>query len=224
MVITLLTVLPRVAAASEGVRRHLNALRLVLCLSIHVWVTALVTVTGGVRGPFWICYLGVVLFAAVSMTAWQASLFGLTASIGLVIASGLSGTLDRAAVGPLLLIGATFPIVSWFNSTLSAAVWELRRQAEQEHRALEARVDELSVYLERAASGDVGVEVDPAHETQQLQGLSLAFNQHARPAQGHSPGGDARGCPGSALSTLELVEGPAAIVIDNARLAGARTP
>ena len=136
----------------------------------------MVAVSGGIRGPFWICYFGVVLFAAVSMNAWQASLFGLSASIGLVVATGIAQNLDREAVGPLLLVGATFPIVSWFNSSLSAAVWELRRKAREERKALEARVAELSAYLERAAQGDLAVEVDAQHETQQLQGLSTAFN------------------------------------------------
>ena len=83
---------------------------------IHVWVTADVAVTGGIRGPFWICYFGVVLFAAVSMPGWQASLFGLAATRRPGRSRpALAHTLDRAAVGPLILVGATFPIVAWFN-------------------------------------------------------------------------------------------------------------
>jgi methyl-accepting chemotaxis protein len=171
-----LTVLPRLAASSPAVRGSIGLVRTLLCVSIHVWVTALVAVTGGIRGPFWICYFGVVLFAAVSMKAWQASLFGLSASAGLVVASALSHTLDRAAIGPLLLVGATFPIVSWFNSSLASAMWELRRKSREEREALEARVTELSGYLERAAGGDLAVEVESADEAKHLQSLGVAFN------------------------------------------------
>ena len=176
LVTGLLTALPRLTASSDAVRRHVGGVRAALCLSIHVWVTGLVAVTGGVRGPFWICYVGVVLFAAVTMTAAQASLFGLSASVGLVLATALAGGLDRTAAGPLLLVGATFPIISWFTCSLSAAVSSVRAEASAERSSLEARVTELSAYLERAAAGDLAQEVDPAHETEQLQGLSTAFN------------------------------------------------
>jgi methyl-accepting chemotaxis protein len=176
VVTTFLTLLPRLATSSPLVRKNIPAVRTLLCLSIHLWVTALVAVTGGIRGPFWVCYVGVVLFAAVSMTAWQASLFGLTASVGLLVATALSGNLDRASIGPLLVVGVTFPIVSWFTCSLSSAMWELRRKAREEREALEARVSELSSYLERAAQGDLATEVDVSSETAQLQGLSTAFN------------------------------------------------
>ncbi len=175
VVTTFLTLLPRLATSSPVVLKNIGVVRALLCASIHLWVTALVSVTGGVRGPFWVCYFGVVLFAAVSMTTVQASLFGLCASVGLVVATAVSHNLDAAAIGPLLLVGATFPIASWFNSSLSAAVWDLRRQAREERKALEARVGELSAYLERAAGGDLAAEVDVEHETQQLQGLTTAF-------------------------------------------------
>ena len=73
LVTIVLTALPRWSASSPAVLANLGPARIVLCLAIHVWVTALVAVTGGVRGPFWICYRGVVLFAAVSMPAWQSA-------------------------------------------------------------------------------------------------------------------------------------------------------
>ena len=66
------------------------------------------------------------LFAAVSMPAWQSALFGLAAAGGLVLASAIAHTLDRASVGTLVLVGTSFPIIAWFNSSLSSAVWDLR--------------------------------------------------------------------------------------------------
>src|SRR5207248_757395 len=130
----LLTVLPALAIRSPFVLSNIAAFRAFLLISDTVWVTANVTLTGGIRGPFWICYLGVVLFAAVSLKAWQASLFGFAATAGLVVASLLAHTLDQASVPVLVLVGATFPLVAWFNSTLAAAVWELRSQASAERK------------------------------------------------------------------------------------------
>ena len=153
-VAALLTFLPALAARSELVLRNITAFRAFLLISDTVWVTASSALTGGIRGPFWVCYLGVVLFAAVSMRAVQAALFGVAATAGLVLSSLLAHTLDRASVPVLVLVGTTFPLVAWFNSTLAAAVWELRRQARTERKALEGRVAEVR--------GDARVNLEPA--------------------------------------------------------------
>jgi hypothetical protein len=84
-----LTFLPKMAMKSHFVLANINVFRAALLIADTVWVTADVAVTGGVRGPFWVCYLGVVLFAAVSMPGWQAALFGFAATAGLVVASAM---------------------------------------------------------------------------------------------------------------------------------------
>ncbi|MEX2289978.1 MAG: methyl-accepting chemotaxis protein [Mycobacteriales bacterium] len=176
VVTAFLAALPALAAAFPFVLRNLTGFRVLLLVAGIVWATAIVAVTGGIRGPYWIGFLAVVLFAAVSLPAWQAGLFALAAAGGLVLATGIAGTLDRDALGGLILVGASFPIVAWFNSALSRAVRSLRREAAEERAALESRIADMSAYLERAANGDLALEVDPAHETSQLRGLSTAFN------------------------------------------------
>jgi methyl-accepting chemotaxis protein len=171
-----LTFLPTLATRSHYVLSNITAFRALLLISDTVWITAGVAVTGGVKGPFWISYLGVVLFAAVSLPAWQSALYGLAASAGLAFATYHADQLDGSAVGGLVLVGAMFPVVAWFTSTLSAAVWDLRSQARQERKALEARVEELSGVLARAADGDLAVEVETPVDAAHLQPLSNAFN------------------------------------------------
>jgi methyl-accepting chemotaxis protein len=90
-------------------------------------------------------------------------------------ASALSHTLDAASVGVIVLIGATFPLMAWFNSTLAAAVWQLRAQAKAERKDLEARVAELSGLLERASQGDLAAEADVVDGGSMAQ-LGTAFN------------------------------------------------
>ncbi|MCW2598795.1 MAG: methyl-accepting chemotaxis sensory transducer [Frankiales bacterium] len=175
-VAALLTFLPILATNVPYVRVNITAFRAFLLIADTVWITADVTVTGGVRGPFWICYLGVVLFAAVSMKAWQAMLFGVAASGGLVFASYLSHTLDASSVAVLVLVGTTYPLMAWFNSTLSSALWELRSKAKAERKALESRVAELSAVLQQAAQGDLAVQAELHDGAGQLGLLSRAFN------------------------------------------------
>jgi methyl-accepting chemotaxis protein len=176
-VTSFLTVLPTLATRSPFVRQNISAFRALLLIADTVWCTAGSSVTGGIRGPFWICFIGVVLFAAVSMPGWQAALFGLAASGGVVLSTVLAHTLTQDSIGTLLLVGAIFPIVAWFNSSLSAAVWAMRSKASAERKDLEARVLELSGVLQRAAQGDLAAQAAPAAGAGQLGMLSDAFNE-----------------------------------------------
>jgi methyl-accepting chemotaxis protein len=173
---TFLTFLPTLAMKSHYVLANITAFRALLLVSFTVWSTASTSVTGGVKGPFWMLYLGIVLFAAVSMPAWQSALFGMAASGGIVLATALSRQLDSSTVAPLVLVGLMFPVVAWFTSTLSSAVWDLRKKAREERKALEARVEELSAVLARAADGDLAVEVRAPEDAAHLASLSTAFN------------------------------------------------
>ena len=173
VLLTALAVLERSSAAVAG---NIVAWRAGLLVGDVVWVTALVSVTGGVSGPFWVLYVPLVLFAAMSITPVQATVFGLVATGGLVGASHAANAVSAATAGALLLIGVLFPAFAWFNSTLAAAVWSLRSVAEAERDALSARVDELAGVLERAADGDLAVEVASDGEQLQLHTLSSAFN------------------------------------------------
>ena len=170
-----LTFLPALAMRSHYVLSNINAFRALLLISDTIWATAGASVTGGIHGPFWICYLGIVLFAAVSMPAWQAALFGVAASGGIVGSSALAHTLDKTSIGTLVLVCAIFPIVAWFNSSLSAAVWALRGKAREERKELEKRVAELSSVLEQAAQGDLAVQAF-SEGAGQLGALSDSFN------------------------------------------------
>lgn len=175
VVATALTVLPILSQRSSTIRAQVPRWRIALLSADIVWVTAQTAVSGGIRGPFWLCFLGVTLFAAVALSGWQAALFGLGASAGVVVGSAVSHTIDRDTVGVLVLVCLTFPIIAWFNSTLSVAVWAMRSRATQERLELEAKVAELSALLARAAEGDLAVAVDDV-EHRQLAVLGEAFN------------------------------------------------
>jgi methyl-accepting chemotaxis protein len=179
----LLTALPALERSSAAFARQTTLWRALLLVTDLVWITGMVAATGGVRGPFWVLYVPVVLFAAVSLRPLLSALFGLTATAGLVGASLLAGVVAADTAGTLLLIGALFPSIAWFNSTLSAAVWSLQRAAEVERDALSARVGQLAGVLERAADGDlagdaevVGGGPDGGDDDVQLHTLSTAFN------------------------------------------------
>ena len=172
-VAVLLTLLPALERNVNSVARSIGVVRIVLLLGDFVWVTASVAVTGGIEGPFWVLYLPVILFAAVSMPAWQSGLFGLAVSGGLAGASVVAHT-GRGNAGALLLICGLFPVFGWFNATLSTAVWSLHNKAQEERDLLNSRVGELSAVLERAADGDLAVSVGVA--TGDLDTLGAAFN------------------------------------------------
>lgn len=151
------TLLPQRWAGSTA-DRSLRANRVVLLAADLVYVTAVVTVTGGIRGPFWVLYIPVVLVAAVSMPRWQGTGFGLAAAAGVIVASVLAHVVDFGTSGSLLLVAPVFPAVAWFNGTLAGALWGLRSAAQAERDELARRVELLSSALGRAAAGDLSVE------------------------------------------------------------------
>ena len=153
-----LTLLPTLQATYASVHRRITLWRVILLVGDVLFVTGTVAFTEGIRGPFWLLYLPVVLFAAVSMPALHAAMFGVAASTGVVGASAYAGTLDRESIGPLVLIASIFPAAAWFNSSLSSAVWKMRKEAKAERDALHARVTELSSVLEKAAAGDLAID------------------------------------------------------------------
>ncbi len=179
----LLTLLPTIQQRSPSVHRHIAVWRILLLAGDMVFITGVVAAAGGVRGPFWLLYLPVVLFAAVSMPAAHAAVFGIAASGALVSASYIAHTLTRGTLGSLVLIVPMFPAVAWFNSSLSSAVWKMRKDAKTERDVLHARVAELSSVLEKAAAGDLAVglaESEPSPEdaafSRPLSMLSTSFN------------------------------------------------
>ena len=60
-----LTVLPNLAMKSHFVLKNITVFRVLLLVSDTLWATGGTAVTGGIEGPFWVCYLGVVLSSSI---------------------------------------------------------------------------------------------------------------------------------------------------------------
>ncbi|MDX6285015.1 MAG: methyl-accepting chemotaxis protein, partial [Frankiales bacterium] len=173
----LLSFMPMMETNSAFVRKNIAIYRIALLSTDLVFVTGAVAVGGGIRGPFWVLYLPVILFAAVAMPTWQSIALGFAASGALVGASAIAHTIEASTIGYLILVVPVLPAVAWFNGTLSSSVWQLRSQARQQRDELHKRVAHLSEVLAGAADGDL--TVDAANEEGQhesLSGLSEAFN------------------------------------------------
>ena len=135
---------------------------------VLVVVTGLCEASGGVLGPFWVLFVPVVLFAAVSLPAVRSVGVGLVAAAGLAVASlapSLAPALDGdgsgagAVLGRLLLAAPVLPAVAWFTAVLAQAVWQLRAAAREERDLLAAEVEELSEALLRASEGDLSLDL-----------------------------------------------------------------
>jgi methyl-accepting chemotaxis protein len=144
------------SAQLRAIFPRLPVLLLVLDLGAS---TAVVAATGGVRGPFWILYLPVVLFTAITLANQVAVLVGLLATAGLVGATYLAGPMTAANAAYLVLIGPLFPALAAFSAQLSASVLRLGKRAISDRNALTRHVAELSGALERAAAGDLATDV-----------------------------------------------------------------
>jgi methyl-accepting chemotaxis protein len=172
---TLLTALPYLQRVHPTVDANVYYWRRTLIALNMVFVTGVCASTGGIDGPFWLLYIPAVIFAAVSFSAAQALLFGLAATLGVMGATVLAG-ISVSVIGPLLLVAPIFPAIAWFNSNLSNAVWAQQRKANDERDELQRRVEELTEQMERAASGDLAIDVQPLLDDGAMSLLSLSFN------------------------------------------------
>ena len=174
----LLTILPFWEETRPGVRNNIAVWRAGLLILDVVFVTGVTAASGGIAGPFWLLFIPIVLFAAVSLDKYQSMAFGVVAVFGLILATLVAGTLDADHAGVLVLVCPIFPAIAWFNSNLSNAVWQMRKRARAERDALELRVQELSEILDRAAGGDLAVDlvVEGSEEHAPIATLSNSFN------------------------------------------------
>jgi methyl-accepting chemotaxis protein len=132
--------------------------------------------TGGVGGPYWGLFVLSCIMSGLVLQRGLALALGAGAGITVVIASSFAGTLDRAHVGALTWVCLLFVMVSWVTSNLGNGLRALEARAQTERKVLEARVDELSRELDRAAGGDLSVAVrgEVGHEA--LDRLGGSFN------------------------------------------------
>jgi methyl-accepting chemotaxis protein len=151
---------------------HAPSLMTLLTLTDLAATTGILAQTGGVVGPFWLCYLPPVFFAAVALSRVAGYAIAWTASAACVVGTLAAGEWGRPVAGTLVLVLPVFPALGVLAGAVSSQLRELGQEAmtqrdeiaEQrdrsaaEHELLVAGVAELSTALERAASGDLAVD------------------------------------------------------------------
>jgi methyl-accepting chemotaxis protein len=142
-------------------------------------VTAVMALTNGISGPFWIfVVLNTVAGSVVSQRRFEA--LGLAvANTGAVIgATALAHNLSKATAGPIVLVCVSLFLVSLLGFAVAGSLEEQRARSEEERDQLQLTVLELSGALAKAAQGDLSVRVETEHAAQeQLAVLSTAFDE-----------------------------------------------
>jgi methyl-accepting chemotaxis protein len=203
-----LTALPVLHRTSPQLRANLGIARIVLLCSTLVNVSGIVAVTGGIHGPFWILFLPSLIFAAATLRQWQSVLLGLLTSGCLAGAAAVAHSLDSRSLPWLVLVLPTFPALAWFNGTLATSLWAMRAAAKAQRNELQARVEQLSQVLARAAEGDLSVDLAGEVDHASLGMLSGAFshtltNLRSLVAQIRSGGEQIGAAAGELLATAE---------------------
>jgi methyl-accepting chemotaxis protein len=139
---------------------------------------AVVSLTGGVAGPFWVMMLvttaGAAVIAPNRLLAFGQSLL-MTGS--LVLATWIAHDLHRPATGPLILIGASAAMVALLGNSVASRLEAQRVQSDEERDQLRNTVESLSTALGQAARGDLSVHVEADEASQELLSrLATAFD------------------------------------------------
>ncbi|MGN6474697.1 MAG: methyl-accepting chemotaxis protein, partial [Mycobacteriales bacterium] len=166
---------PWVRANSPGLEMPL--LGLVGGLDMVV-VFAVLSLTGGVAGPFWALVL--VNITAAAVIATQRSLAAAMAAvyIGIVIGStAVAHTLTKAHFGQLVMVCLSVPLIALLGNAVANRLEVQRAASEAERDQLQRTVEDLSAALAQAASGDLSARVQSEAEAQELLAqLSSAFD------------------------------------------------
>jgi methyl-accepting chemotaxis protein len=148
-----------------------------------VVVIAVVSLTGGVSGPFWVLMLVTTAGASVIAPGRMIAVVQAVGMMGgLVLACAIAHDLNKASAGPLVLVGLCAPLIALLGSAVSGSLEEQRVASAAERDQLKATVDDLSLALAKAAQGDLSVRVDAEHDThsgtdEQLGRLAAAFDE-----------------------------------------------
>lgn len=137
----------------------------------------LVAATGGVRGPFWVVLIPVVLFTSAVLSAEAAVGVGALASAAIYIATAALGTLDGDVPGRLVVVLPLFPAIAYVASAVGAGVRRAAQQAADENAALDRDMRQLESVLSRVAAGDLTVTPSvsaDAHPAATMVAVALA--------------------------------------------------
>jgi len=140
--------------------------------------------TDGINSPYWGLFVLSCIMSGLTLSRPLALLLGACAGGTVVLASFITGTATRAHVGQLTWVCLLLFLVSWVTSNLGSVLRNLEARALKDRMVLEARVDELSRELERAADGDLSVSVSEGAGHEALDMLGISFNTTVKNLRG----------------------------------------
>jgi methyl-accepting chemotaxis protein len=141
--------------------------------------TAIVALTGGIHGSFWILLVATTASGSV-LTASRLTAVAYSGIMvaGLVGATAIAHGLDRASAGPLVMVSMIMVMIALLGSAVASRLESQRQTSETERDQLRRTVEELSGALAQAAQGDLSVTVDSELVGQELlSNLATAFDE-----------------------------------------------
>jgi methyl-accepting chemotaxis protein len=141
-------------------------------------VFAILALSGGVTGPFWVIML--INTTAASVIAPGRAL-AMAAALGyvaaLVGATEVAHMLTKANAGPLVVVGVSLPLIAILGNAVASRLEVQRARADTERDQLRSTVERLSSALAQAAQGDLSARVDSEDMAQDLLSqLATAFD------------------------------------------------
>jgi methyl-accepting chemotaxis protein len=150
---------PRLEQRLPFLRRHALVVDITSLLFFLALITEQVGTTGGTRHAMWLYYAFVIIFAASYLPRVFTPVFGVLSSSCVLWGSWVSGTLDAASAGDVLVVCLGLPLLSVFMMFLGAAVEQLRAESERSRAELAAEISALSDALAVVAQGDLRARV-----------------------------------------------------------------
>jgi methyl-accepting chemotaxis protein len=141
-------------------------------------VFAILCLSGGVSGPFWVLLLVNTAGGAVIAPTFMLALVSALVYDGvLVAATAIAHNLNSETAGPLVVVTVCTPLVAILGAAVAQRLAIQSERSEAERDQLKATVEDLSRALALAAQGDLSVRVDSEQGEELLGRLSSAFDE-----------------------------------------------
>ncbi len=113
---------------------------------------------GGFAGAGWGLVLVLLPYFGVVFESLQLRMLAVGSGVAVALAGFLAGTATEASVPVAVVVISATVLGMWFTEQSATYMFEMRREAQRQRQAVEARVAEISEALSATAQGDLTVQ------------------------------------------------------------------
>lgn len=158
-------------------RAHQARIDTVALFASLPYVSWQVWATDGIERPYWALFVLPCVMGGLALSTTGAMALAGASGVCVLLATAASSGVQAQDAGALVFVTLLLLTVGWYCTSIGNQLRSLQQRAREDQANLQARVEELSTQLGRAARGDLSTEVQLHDGNEALHSLAGAFNE-----------------------------------------------